>query len=104
MSATMLYVTAESEEQAREIGRGLVERRLAACANVIPRTTAIFWWEGKVQEDAEAVLLVKTRADLADAVTAAVKELHSYDCPCVLALPVAGGSREFLDWIAEETA
>ena len=104
MSAALLYVTAESEDQARALGRALVERRLAACANVIPRTTAIYRWEGEVREEGEAVLLVKTRADLVDAVTEAVNSLHSYDCPCVLALPVSGGSRAFLDWIAEETA
>lgn len=103
MAATMLYVTAESVDEARRIGRVLVEDRLAACANVIPGTTAIYWWEGAVQEDGEAVLVVKTRADLVDAATARIKAVHSYDCPCVLAFAVIGGNRDFLDWLAKET-
>lgn len=103
MNTMLLYVTAGSRDEALGIGRVLVERRLAACANVIPETTAIYRWEGEIQEDAEAVLLVKTREDLVAAVTEAVKELHSYDCPCVIALPIAGGSRDFLNWIVKET-
>lgn len=103
MTATWLYVTAGSKEEALSIGRLLVEERLAACANVFPGTTAIYWWDGKVEEGAEAVLVLKTRDDLAEAATARIRAVHSYTCPCVLALPVTGGSREFLDWIVEET-
>lgn len=104
MAATILYVTAESTDEALRLGRILVDERLAACANVIPGTTAIYWWEGKVREGAEAVLVVKTRADLVDAATARIKAAHSYDCPCVVAFAVAGGNRDFLDWLARETA
>lgn len=103
MAATWLYVTAGSKDEALMIGRQLVEERLAACANVFAGTTAIYRWEGKIQEEAEAVLIVKTRADLADEATARVRALHSYDCPCVLAFAVTGGNPEFLDWIAKET-
>jgi len=104
MAASLLYVTAESKEEAVRIGRELVEKRLAACANVIPSTTAVYWWEGEVQEDGEAVLIVKTRDDLVETVTAEIKALHSYDCPCVVAFPVADGNAEFLDWIVKETS
>ena len=103
MAATILYVTAESAAEALRLGRLLVEERLAACANVIPGTTAVYWWEGKVQEGAEAVLVVKTRADLVDAATARIKAVHGYGCPCVVAFAVTGGNRDFLDWIARET-
>ncbi len=104
MAATLVYVTAESKDEALRLGRALVEKRLAACANVIPSTIAVYWWEGEIQQGDEAVLIVKTRDDLVEAVTAEIKELHSYDCPCVVALPVAGGNAEFLDWIAKETS
>ena len=103
MAATLMYVTTETTDEALRIGRQLEEERLAACANVIPGTTAVYWWEGAVQEGAEAILVVKTRADLVDAATARIKALHSYSCPCVVAFAVAGGNRDFLDWIARET-
>jgi periplasmic divalent cation tolerance protein len=103
MSACFIYVTASGSEEARRIGRALVEAHLAACANVIDRVTSVYWWRGEVQEDDEAVLIAKTREDLVDDLTAKVKELHSYECPCVVALPVTGGNADFLDWIESET-
>ncbi len=103
MIATWLYVTAGSKDEALSIGRLLVGERLAACANVIPGTTAIYWWEGKVQEGGEAVLILKTRSGLVDAATARIRSAHSYACPCVVALPVVGGNSDFLEWIVKET-
>lgn len=100
---TWIYVTAGSRDEALEIGRTLVQERLAACANVIPSITSVYWWEDAVQEDTEAALVLKTRQALLDKVTARVRELHSYDCPCVVALPITGGNRAFLDWIDRET-
>ena len=103
MSACFVYVTASDAAEARKIGRALVQEKLAACANVLDGMTAIYWWEGEVQDGEEAVLIAKTREDLVPALTEKVKALHSYDCPCVVALPLVGGSRDFLDWIAAET-
>ncbi len=103
MSARFVYVTAGDAEEARRIGRVLVEERLAACANVIERISSIYWWQGQVQDDTEAVLVAKTREELVDALSRRVRELHSYECPCVVALPVVGGSADFLAWIDEET-
>ncbi len=99
----LIYITTDGPEEARAIGRALVEARLAACANVLGPMTSIFRWEGAVQEGEEAVLIVKTTAALVDALTAKVRELHSYDCPCIVALPVDGGNPAFLDWITAET-
>lgn len=82
----------------------MVKKRLAACANIIPTMLPVFWWDGEVQEGEESVLLLKTTDDLVPAVIAAVKDLHSYDCPCVMALPVAEGNPAFLQWIEAETA
>ena len=103
MSQVMLYVTAGSHDEAVAVGRAVVEARLAACANIGQAITSLFWWEGAVQEEAEFALILKTREDLVDAVVAKVKEVHSYDCPCVVALPMAGGNPEFLDWIDSQT-
>jgi periplasmic divalent cation tolerance protein len=103
MIPTIVYVTASSREEALKIGRHAVEQRLAACANVIPGVTSVYWWEGKVQEEGEVSLILKTRRDLIDRLVAAVKALHSYTCPCVVAVPLAGGNPAFLDWIVKET-
>jgi periplasmic divalent cation tolerance protein len=105
MAKVLLYVTAASRDEALMIGRTAVERRLAACANVLPSsTTSIYWWDGKVIEADEVSLILKTRADLVDRLVAAIKERHSYDCPCMVALPISGGNQQFLDWIDAETA
>ena len=65
--------------------------------------TSVYRWEGAVQEDQETAIILKTRAEKIDALSARVKEIHSYDCPCVVALPVDGGNQEFLSWILRET-
>ena len=105
MAQVLVYVTAGSRDEARMLGRAAVESRLAACANVLPApTTSVYWWEGKVNEAEEVSLILKTRAELVDRLVTLIKERHSYDCPCVVALPIAGGNPAFLDWIDAETA
>ena len=104
MTTSLVYMTTETLEEAKALGRALVEARLAACANVIPGMIPIFWWDGEVREGGEAVLIAKTRSELVERLTAFVKERHGYDCPCVVALPIAAGNPAFLDWIVEETA
>jgi periplasmic divalent cation tolerance protein len=103
VAACFCYVTAGSREEAHAIGRAVVEERLAACANVLDGMTSIYWWQGALEQAGEAVLILKTRAELVERLTARIKELHSYDCPCVIALPVAAGNPAYLDWIARET-
>lgn len=104
MSQKLIYITAGSEDEAATIARTLVAERLAACANVFPPIRSFYWWEGKVQDDAEVVLIAKTRAALVPRLIERVKALHSYDCPCVVALPIEAGNPEFLAWIDGETA
>jgi periplasmic divalent cation tolerance protein len=104
MSLSLIYVTASSRDEAVKLGRALVEARLVACVNVVDGATSLYWWQGAVQEEREAVMVAKTRTELVDAVTAKVRELHSYALPCVVAVPIAGGNPEFLDWVAGETA
>ncbi|MCC6213563.1 MAG: divalent-cation tolerance protein CutA [Polyangiaceae bacterium] len=103
MALRIVYVTHESEEQALALGRQLVEERLAACVNVLPGMRSCYRWEGAIEEGREAVLLVKTREDLADAVVRRVAELHGYSVPCALVLPIEGGHAPYLEWLARET-
>ena len=103
MAYCLVYMTAETPEEAKGLGRALVEARLAACANVIPGMVPIFWWDGKVQEGSEAVLIAKTRRELVEELNAFVTAHHGYDCPCVVALPIEAGNPAFLQWIGAET-
>ena len=103
MSERFIYMTMASVEQARKIGRALVEDRLAACVNIVAPVESIYRWEGKLVEATEAVLVAKSRDVLVERLTARVKELHSYSVPCVVALPIVQGNADFLRWIGEET-
>ncbi len=97
-----VYVTAADADEARRIGRALVEENLAACVNVLPGHTAIYRWEGKLEEGAECAFLAKTTAARFEALRRRVRALHSYTLPCILALPAATGDAEFLDWVREQ--
>lgn len=99
----LIYITAESRAEALAIGRKLVEERLAACANVHDGMTSVYFWKNRVEQADEAVLLVKTRQSLVPRIVDRVQELHSYDCPCVVALPVVAGSADYLNWISAVT-
>jgi periplasmic divalent cation tolerance protein len=97
-------VTAANADEAKTIGVALVQERLVACANILGPIASIYWWQGKIQHDSEAVLVAKTRADLVERVIARVKALHSYTVPCVVSLAIEQGNPDFLRWIAAETA
>jgi len=97
----LILTTAGSDEQAREIARALVERRLAACVNVQPSGCSVFRWRGEIQEEAERLLVIKSSARLFERVRDAIRELHSYDLPEVIAVPVETGDTEYLAWLSE---
>jgi periplasmic divalent cation tolerance protein len=99
----MLYITCGSGDEATMIARTVVEERLAACGNIIDAMRSIYRWEGKVSEDEETVLILKTTAERVETLTARVKALHSYDLPCVVEIPLGGGNAAYFDWIAAET-
>ncbi|MDH3235992.1 MAG: divalent-cation tolerance protein CutA [Alphaproteobacteria bacterium] len=103
MDCQLIYITASSAEEARKIARALVEERLAACANLLGDIGSIYWWEGAVQEDTEFALIVKSTAELVPSIVERVRVLHSYDCPCVVAMPITAGNSAFLEWIEAET-
>jgi periplasmic divalent cation tolerance protein len=104
MPAVFVYCTTASPEQAERIGRTLVEERLAACVNILPGMRSIYHWQGAIETATEAVLIAKTRADLAEALLARIKALHTYEVPCAVVLPIQGGLPDFLGWIDTETA
>jgi periplasmic divalent cation tolerance protein len=103
MATVFVYITVESTEAAGRIARALVEERLAAGANMIDGMRSIYRWRGKIEEAAEVIVIAKTRDDLLDSLTERVRSLHSYECPCVVGLPVVGGNPDYLEWIASET-
>lgn len=99
----LVYITAASRENAVSLARALVERRLAACANILGDITSIYRWKGEIAEDAEVAMIVKTVAGKLGELVSVVKELHGYEVPAVAALPAVGGNEEFLQWVARET-
>ena len=101
--AVFVYTTYPSLVEAEEAGRALVERRLCACVNILPGMISHYRWEGKIERAEEAVMIVKTRASLAPAVSDAVKELHSYDVPAILVLPLESVEQNYLGWLLAET-
>lgn len=103
MQPVMVYMTAGSPEQARTIARELIANRLAACVNVLEGMQSFYRWQGQVEEGREVVVLAKTRADLMTALTERVRQVHEYDCPCIVSWPLADGYQPFLDWIGQET-
>ena len=103
MSVCLVYITASDTAEAVSIGRDLVERRLAACANVHGPVTSIYRWQDEIQQDQETVLIAKTTLDLVKRVTERVVEIHSYECPCVVSVPITGGHSLFFEWIDAET-
>jgi len=104
MSASLIYITCSDKSEAERIGQVLVESKLAACVNILDGMQSMFWWQGRAEKDQETVLLAKTRTALVSRLTDKVRSVHSYDCPCVVALPIIDGNPEFLQWIHEETA
>ncbi|CAG9460880.1 unnamed protein product [Pedinophyceae sp. YPF-701] len=98
------YVTVPSQDVAEKIAGPLLEQRLAACVNIIPGVQSMYWWQGKVEKDAELLLMIKTRASLVDKLTEAVVALHPYDVCEVISVPITGGNPPYLTWVADSTS
>ena len=101
--AVFVYTTWPTTVEAEAAGHALVERRLAACVNILHGMISHYRWAGKVERGEEAVMIVKTRASLADAASDAVKELHSYDTPAILVLPLESVEKNYLGWLLDAT-
>ena len=103
MKLNLVYITAKNKEEARKIGKELLKARLAACVNIVDKMNSLYWWEGKIQDDNEAVLIAKTKESLVKELVEKVKSIHSYSCPCIISLPILDGNKEYLDWLEKET-
>jgi periplasmic divalent cation tolerance protein len=102
--AVLVYTTYPSIVEAEQAGRAIVERRLAACVNILPGMISHYWWEGKIDRGEEVVMIIKTRVSLAEDVCKAVKEKHPYSTPAVLMLPVESVDPAYHAWIVQETS
>jgi periplasmic divalent cation tolerance protein len=102
MAVNFVYMTAGSKAEAQKIGNALVEGRLAACVNILDNMQSIYRWNERIQQDTEVVLIAKTTDNLVSALIDQVKSLHSYDCPCIVSLPILNGYPPFLDWVQQE--
>ena len=102
MNVNFIYMTVGSRDEARKIGKELVSARLAACVNILDNMNSFYMWQGELQDDTEVVMIAKTTEDRLPELINKVKSLHSYDCPCIVSLPVMHGYQPFLNWIAEE--
>jgi periplasmic divalent cation tolerance protein len=101
--AVFVYTTYPTLVEAERAGRTLVERRLAACVNILPGMVSHYWWQGKIERGEETVMLIKTRASLAEAVRGVVKDTHSYATPAILVLPIESVDQTYLGWLMGET-
>jgi|SRR5512136_1382944 periplasmic divalent cation tolerance protein len=102
--AVLVYTTWPSIVEAEQAGRTIVERRLAACVNILPGMISHYWWEGKIERAEEVVMIIKTRTSMAEPVRGAVKELHTYTTPAFMVLRVENVDRDYHAWIVQETS
>ena len=98
----VLFITTSDEEEAQLISRVLLEQKKAACINIVPGVSSLFWWQGNIDSAQESLLVVKTRAMLVDAIAQLVKGIHSNDVPEIIALPIVGGNEDYLKWVDRE--
>ena len=99
----VIYITTRSVNEAKKIGRALVEEKLAACSNIIYPIRSIYRWQGKICDDKEALMILKTKKTLFKQIVARVEKLHSYDIPEIIAMPIIEGSSKYLSWLNKET-
>lgn len=101
-SEVVIFVTVAAEEEARRIAEHLLNQRKVACVNVVPKVDSMFWWQGNIETEQEKLLIIKTKASLLPEVVRIVKEVHSYEVPEIIALPIIGGNEDYLKWIHSE--
>jgi len=98
----VVFITVKDSEEAQKIANSLLKRRQAACVNIVPEVNSHFWWKDKLDSTRESLLIVKTKESLLPELMKSVKKIHSYSIPEIIALPIVGGSQDYLDWIDSE--
>ncbi|MBE7412709.1 MAG: divalent-cation tolerance protein CutA [Leptospiraceae bacterium] len=103
MKPCIAYITTKNKQEAKKLGKLLVEKNIVACINIFNNINSIYSWEGKIMDEKETVIIAKTRESNTEKLVRFVKENHSYTCPCVIIVPIVNGNPEYLDWIIQET-
>lgn len=103
MTYIIIYVTCESADEAERIAGKLLEGKLIACANILPEHSAVFHWEGDIQSEKETAMILKSREDLFEEIRETICQHHSYDVPCIVAMPIMQANKAFLRFIEDET-
>jgi len=103
MDYMAVLITAPKEEEAVNIAKTLLEEKLAGCINIIRNVRSIYFWQGKIEDDSEVLMIVKTKADLFDKLSERVKSLHSYTVPEIIGIKIKKGSEDYLKWLSEVT-
>jgi len=99
----VIFITASSVEKAEKIGKALVEKKLAACVNIVRDIRSIFFWKGKISDEREVLLIAKSKRKNFEKIEKEVKKMHSYEVPEIIALPILIGSKDYLDWVEKES-
>jgi periplasmic divalent cation tolerance protein len=103
MTYVIAYITTRDHDEASRIGETLVREKLAACANIIHSIDSVYWWKGSIEEEKESLLIIKTKKSLVPGLIKRVKELHSYEAPCVDIIPVTDGNKDYFKWVEDVT-
>ena len=98
----VLFTTVSNNEEAYKIAKVLLSQRKAACVNIVPGVSSLFWWQDKIDSAQESLLIIKAKASLLSQIVTLVKEIHSYEVPEIIALPIIGGNQDYLEWINKE--
>ncbi len=98
----VLFITTATAEEAHRISRMLLEQRKVACVNIVPKVSSFFWWQNKIDTTQESLLIAKTRASQLNELVRLVKEIHSYNTPEIIAMPIVGGNQDYLERIGKE--
>jgi len=98
----VLFITTANTEEAQRIAKVLLNERKAACVNIVPEISSLFWWQDKLDSAQESLLIIKTKASVLNEIVRLVREIHSYDIPEIIALPIIGGNQDYLEWMGKE--
>ncbi len=101
-NAVVIFITTADNGEANRVSEHLLNKKKIACVNIIPKVNSLFWWQGKIETEEERLLIIKTKASVLSEIVNLVKEVHSYEVPEIIALPIIGGNEDYLRWIIEE--